>query len=423
MRGIVTKVFALTFTGSLTYFLIIMQIWQLIGKGNNLLTGIILTLGYAAVLFAILRFAIAQSLEKRLKDIEAQISGSFLGGRLNLARGMSDRQDEFSPLVGAINKLISTLDSVFIAIKSSVVRLKPMSQELAQASMGLAQRNQLQFSQSRHIGEELEGLNADSENMMDLSGNIVETTENCVNLAEQSVQSVNAAGKEVDTLHTSMENAMSDVETLQAASRDIGEAIAVIKSISEQTNLLALNAAIEAARAGEAGRGFAVVADEVRSLSSKTQESSTQIENMVANIQSASHSVIKVMRNGRSATSELVTSMLELKHNFDNIHQGNQQIAQRSVEIEKSITSQVKHTQNVTKTNQEMTQLNEEILNFSKMHGLSEKDLVNLGDCVLKTFENIQLTQTEFDTSIRIKKPEEMEQHQNGSHTNDVELF
>ena len=158
--------------------------------------------------------------------------------------------------------------------------------------MGLAQRNQLQFSQSRHIGEELEGLNADSENMMDLSGNIVETTENCVNLAEQSVQSVNAAGKEVDTLHTSMENAMSDVETLQAASRDIGEAIAVIKSISEQTNLLALNAAIETARAGEAGRGFAVVADEVRSLSSKTQESSTQIENMVANIQSVSHSVI-----------------------------------------------------------------------------------------------------------------------------------
>ena len=102
MRGIVTKVFALTFTLSLTYFLIIMQIWQLIGKGNNLLTGIILTLGYAAVLFAILRFAIAQSLEKRLKDIEAQISGSFLGGQLNLARGRTHYQLSWPPASLAI---------------------------------------------------------------------------------------------------------------------------------------------------------------------------------------------------------------------------------------------------------------------------------------------------------------------------------
>ena len=65
MQGIVTKVFALTFTGSLMYFLIVMQIWQLIGKGNSLLTGIILTMGYAAILFGILRFAIAQSLKKK----------------------------------------------------------------------------------------------------------------------------------------------------------------------------------------------------------------------------------------------------------------------------------------------------------------------------------------------------------------------
>lgn len=389
-----------------------------------MLAGTLCTVCYAVFLFLLLKLSINKALDKRLKDIEEQLSKSVLCEQLNLTTTIDQKRDEFTPLVTSINKLITALDAVFISIKSSVVRLKPMSQELAQASMGLAQRNQLQFSQSRQIGDELEGLNADSNTMKDLSANIVSTTDNCVNLAEQSVKSVNVAGKEVDTLHSSLEGSMTDVETLQAASRDIGEAIAVIKSISEQTNLLALNAAIEAARAGEAGRGFAVVADEVRNLSGKTQESSARIESMVANIQSASNSVIQVMREGRSATAELVISMGELKLNVDNIHQGNLKIAQRSVQIEASINSQVKHTQNVTKTNQEMTQLNEEILNFSKMHGLSEQDLVNLGDYVLKAFQNIQLTQTEFDTSLRTKKIEDANSpSSNEGFDDDIELF
>lgn len=424
MSDMVRKVFKITFIGSLLFIFISLKIGAFFKVKNEALALAIFTVCFAAVLFLLLKLSMRQALDKRMKDIEEQLSNSFLCDQLNLTTTIDKKHDEFTPLVMSINKMITTLDEVFISIKSSVVRLKPMSQELAQASMGLAQRNQLQFSQSRQIGEELEGLNADSDTMKELAGNIVSTTDNCVNLAEQSVKSVNVAGKEVDTLHSSLENSMSDVETLQAASRDIGEAIAVIKGISEQTNLLALNAAIEAARAGEAGRGFAVVADEVRSLSGKTQESSARIESMVANIQSASHSVIHVMREGRTATSELVTSMGELKQNFDNIHQGNLKIAQRSVQIEASINSQVKHTQNVTKTNQEMTQLNEEILNFSKMHGLSEQDLVNLGDYVLKAFQNIQLSQSEFDTSLRTKKAEKANTpSSNEGFDDDIELF
>lgn len=425
MSGIVRQVFAAIFIGSLLFLFIATQLWGFRESVGSTLLGTILITIYGISLYALVKIAFSHTLKSRLTEIEGQIAKSFSSDQLNFTSPIVDKKDEFSPLVDCMNRLSESLDAAFISIKSSVVRLKPMSQELAQASMGLSQRNQLQFSQSRQIGEELEGLNADSDTMTELSGNIVSTTENCVKLAEQSVKSVNIANKEVDTLHSNLENSMNDVETLQAASKDIGEAIAVIKGISEQTNLLALNAAIEAARAGEAGRGFAVVADEVRSLSGKTQESSARIESMVANIQSASNSVIQVMRAGRTATSELVKSMGELKQNFDNIHEGNQHIAQRSIQIETSITSQVKHTQNVTKTNQEMTQLNEEILNFSKMHGLSEKDLVNLGDYALKAFGNIQLTQTEFDTSLRTKKIEDIEEQDEAQqdYEDDVELF
>ena len=90
---------------------------------------------------------------------------------------------------------------------------------------------------------------------------------------EAGQQGINRAFEGISKLAESIEKSMTDVEQLQHASVQIGKAISVIQSIAEDTNLLALNAAIEAARAGEYGRGFSVVADEVRNLSGKTQQS------------------------------------------------------------------------------------------------------------------------------------------------------
>jgi len=113
-----------------------------------------------------------------------------------------------------------------------------------------------------------------------------------------------------------IQHATDTVAQLEHESKSIGAVLDVIRSIAEQTNLLALNAAIEAARAGEQGRGFAVVADEVRTLASRTQQSTTEIQNMIQRLQEGSRNAAQAMAHSRAQTEEVVTHSMEAKEAF-----------------------------------------------------------------------------------------------------------
>ncbi|WP_373369419.1 methyl-accepting chemotaxis protein [Pseudomonas chlororaphis] len=139
---------------------------------------------------------------------------------------------------------------------------------------------------------------------------------------------------QIERLASEVVRSTDAMSVLQQESQKIGSVMDVIKAVAEQTNLLALNAAIEAARAGEAGRGFAVVADEVRALAQRTQKSTEEIEGLVAGLQNGTQQVANVMNNSRSLTDSSVdltrkagASLENITRTVSNIQSMNQQIA------------------------------------------------------------------------------------------------
>ncbi|WP_376699772.1 methyl-accepting chemotaxis protein [Pseudomonas bharatica] len=154
------------------------------------------------------------------------------------------------------------------------------------------------------------------------------------NQAREGDRVVAEAIVQIERLAKEVDNSSAAMNDLKTESAKIGSVLDVIKSVAEQTNLLALNAAIEAARAGEAGRGFAVVADEVRSLAQRTQQSTEEIEELIAGLQNGTQQVATVMDNSRSLTDSSVqltrsagVSLETITKTVSSIQAMNQQIA------------------------------------------------------------------------------------------------
>uniref|UniRef100_UPI00384B2CCD methyl-accepting chemotaxis protein n=1 Tax=Pseudomonas capsici TaxID=2810614 RepID=UPI00384B2CCD len=174
------------------------------------------------------------------------------------------------------------------------------------------------------------------------------TVQEVAHNAEQASQAASSADREardgdrvvgeaiaqIERLASEVGRSAEAMTELEQESDKIGKVMDVIKAVAEQTNLLALNAAIEAARAGEAGRGFAVVADEVRGLAQRTQQSTEEIENLVAGLQNGTRQVSSIMLNSRELTANSVTlsrkagaSLGNITQTVSNIQAMNQQIA------------------------------------------------------------------------------------------------
>ncbi|WP_261843258.1 methyl-accepting chemotaxis protein [Aliamphritea ceti] len=165
--------------------------------------------------------------------------------------------------------------------------------------------------------------------VQEMSSSVMEVSENCNQAAEQSKHAVEAANEgsarvsdanqAMGGLNEHINRAVSVINKVAEDSSEIGGILDVIKGIAQQTNLLALNAAIEAARAGEQGRGFAVVADEVRNLAQKTQQSTEQIETMIEQLQTGSTEAVKTMEQSHQRTTATMETVTSIQDQLENI--------------------------------------------------------------------------------------------------------
>ncbi|MEC8484425.1 MAG: methyl-accepting chemotaxis protein, partial [Pseudomonadota bacterium] len=205
----------------------------------------------------------------------------------------------------------------------------------------------------------------------------------------------------IGAMSTDITAAMAALDTLKDDTQKITGVIDVINGIAEQTNLLALNAAIEAARAGEAGRGFAVVADEVRTLASKTGESTSEVAAMVAAIQNSTTSVSNLMessgRNAENSVSKVQTSV----NSLESVNDAMQQIAQKVQEISDSIVSQqanfIQVSDSYTKMNASFSEVQDQSLRSAQVG----TDVMKLGHKITNQLERFKVSADDISMARR----------------------
>jgi methyl-accepting chemotaxis protein len=244
------------------------------------------------------------------------------------------RRDELGVLQQGIQRMGTTLRELISGIRDGVTQIASAAEELSAVTEQTSAGVNSQKIETDQVATAMHEMTATVQEVARNAEQASQAAADADGQARAGDKVVAEAIAQIERLAAEVARSTDAMSHLQQESNKIGSVMDVIKAVAEQTNLLALNAAIEAARAGEAGRGFAVVADEVRGLAQRTQKSTEEIEGLVAGLQNGTQQVAAVMNNSRSLTDSSVeltrkagVSLENITRTVSNIQSMNQQIA------------------------------------------------------------------------------------------------
>lgn len=297
-------------------------------------------------------------------------------GKLNITVQL-ERGDELGKLANATRKLQQFLLSTVSDLSQSGEQLHNSSNMLNNMSEDLAKGTHQQRESSDLVATAIQEMSHSANEVSTNAANTADTTHNTDLTAHNGAEAMKQVITSINTQVADISHAGEVVKDLAADTNNVGAVLDVIKGIAEQTNLLALNAAIEAARAGEQGRGFAVVADEVRTLAQKTQQSTSEIQNILEKIQGGANNAVTAMEQSQSRTDEVVEQvetaeslLSEIVTSIGSINEMNLHIASAAKEqttvageiaslIERIADVAAQNSQQVDESNQISAQLNQ----------------------------------------------------------------
>ena len=310
-------------------------------------------------------------------------------------------KDELAELAKGINLFISHIDKTFSSVLASVIRLKPISEDIADVNTKLSLATDKQKYQAGKVNECLSETNESTKQVEVELEEIRQASTEGNTIVNSSEKVVNQVAQTMQELSSDVEQAVDALSKLKNDTDRIAGIIDVINSIAEQTNLLALNAAIEAARAGEAGRGFAVVADEVRSLASKTRQSTDEVAYMVEAIQSGTHEVVKRMENSKSNADQSSSQVHDAIQSLSQVKDAMNSISGRVSQIAIAITSQQNNFLEVTAHYDEMRNSFVDINQQTEHSTLVGQDVIKLADNIMAYINRFQVTDNDWSVNRR----------------------
>ena len=355
---------------------------------------------------------IVTPLERVMFVCNKMSSGDFRDEQVNITRS-----DEFGDMLHTVAKLRTMINELIKKTSVTTEQLAASSEELtasahqsAQASEQVAQSVTNSASavveQQQQVGDAMDAI----DDAMTSINHLNDTASEVAKQADASNQEAIAGSKAIETavsqivsVETIVNSSAGTVDKLGQRSKEIGQIVETISGIADQTNLLALNAAIEAARAGEQGRGFAVVADEVRKLAEESQAAAQRISSLIGAIQTDTDNAVKSMHDGSVAVREGTKSVEDLKNTFATICSASDGVMQRTRDMSADLTNVMNNTQtikdrsnrisaNSAKVSTEM----ESVSAASEEQSASAEEIASASDSLSKLAQDLQNSLQKF---------------------------
>lgn len=314
---------------------------------DTVIFGLVLMLVSAVVLLVLgqllLRRQLIGPINRLVGHIDA-LSQGHLGKPVD-----ARRQDELGRLAQASNRLRDFLAETFRKLQHSSEELDRANRELEAVSSRMASDSRQQFERTDQVATAMQEMSATAQEVARHTTDAAQAADAADTACEQGEQAMRQMVNSIDGIRERISHATEVVHSLAADSARIGAVLEVIHGIAEQTNLLALNAAIEAARAGEQGRGFAVVADEVRNLARRTAESTAEIRQIIESVQGGAHNAVSAIESGQQSTTQgveqvahAVEILMGVSTAVEAIRDMNRQIA-TAAEEQTAVTEEMTH--------------------------------------------------------------------------------
>ncbi len=322
----------------------------------------ITTLVTVSIVLAIaIAFFITRSIRVGIDTVK-RISSELANGNLAVDVKVKGK-DEIADLLTNMRNTILSLREIVTGVNDSCVKVGQMSEELSAVTRSSNEAQERLRMEMEQISSAVQQMSTTTTEISHSTNDAANFTQNASNNITSSLDEVTKTLEAIKRAEKEMSTGSGLVVQLYDESMNIGSILEVIRGVAEQTNLLALNAAIEAARAGEQGRGFAVVADEVRSLASRTQEATGQIESMIHSLQTGADSARNAIdsshttvTNAASQAASASENLITINNTIDELSDTNTQIAtaveEQSV-VSNTISENITETYNITRDHSE----------------------------------------------------------------------